>query len=663
MSTIGSVGVRIVPNLAGFGSTVSAAVAGSGSMLARSGAAAGLLISAPIIAGVAVGVGEAVKFESALAGVAKTTDGTKAQIDAIGTSVRDMAKEMPFTRENLLGMAEAVGRFGVSVEDIPQVTEMFAKLGTAIPEMNPEVAAEQMVRFFNIMNTPLPQWEKNLSTVVDLGNNTATSEQQIISFASRLAQIGAFTNATEDDILGLSAAFSAMNIRPDAGASSLTRVFLEMDEAIKGNADNMGVFNSLMGTTNEQFTELYTKDPAQAFVGFINGLKAAEAAGKPITGVLDQLGINDIRVRRTILAAMGNTELLTTSLDLANNAAENNTALQEEFAKRAETTESKWIMLKNRMSDVALTLGDALIPVMLDLMDAVEPVVEFIAMLAEGFLALDEDVRMFIVTAALIVAAIGPMVFIGSRLYAVIMNLRAALALLSASPVMIILMAIALVALLIILHWDTLKRWLSNFWQFLQEGWDGILLFVSDTWDAMGTKWEETWEGIANFFYEKWMMIKGWWDEFIQKIMDIIGWFINLRDNFGKAWDWIVQKAREAKDTLIAIMGEIGAAADRALGPLDEIIGGGINLAVGAYRQVTGKDNGGIVPGPIGAPRMILAHGGEEVIARHKGKGGGLGGNVVVNIANVTMANDMDVVRTSRMLAREAEREMKAAGL
>ncbi len=39
--------------------------------------------------------------------------------------------------------------------------------------------------------------------------------------------------------------------------------------------------------------------------------------------------------------------------------------------------------------------------------------------------------------------------------------------------------------------------------------------------------------------------------------------------------------------------------------------------------NIPGMDNGGIVPGPLGSPQLILAHGGETVLPTHK-MGGGL---------------------------------------
>lgn len=82
-----------------------------------------------------------------------------------------------------------------------------------------------------------------------------------------------------------------------------------------------------------------------------------------------------------------------------------------------------------------------------------------------------------------------------------------------------------------------------------------------------------------------------------------------------------------------------------------------------------GFDTGGVVPGPRGAPRVILAHGGETVLPTHKGPvnaGTGGGGpvtvNLSINLSNATIRNEQDIVTMSRMLADETRQALAATG-
>src|SRR5690606_20072448 len=91
-------------------------------------------------------------FESAFAGVEKTVDGTEAQIAELRQGIRDMANEMPATREEIAGVAEAAGQLGISVEGIEEFTRVMVMLGETT-NLTAEMAATQMARIANIMQT------------------------------------------------------------------------------------------------------------------------------------------------------------------------------------------------------------------------------------------------------------------------------------------------------------------------------------------------------------------------------------------------------------------------------------------------------------------------------------------------------------------------------
>jgi TP901 family phage tail tape measure protein len=632
--------------------------------MARAGASAGLLVSAPIVAAVATGISQAVSFETALAGVAKTVDAPKEAIDKLGVKIRDMAKEMPFAREEIAGMSEAVGRFGIDINNIPAVTEMFLKLGAAIPDMNAQTAAEEMVKFFNVMKTPQSEWEPNLSSIVALGNDLPTTEQAIISFAGRLSQIGNFVpNISEADVLGLAGAFSALNIKPQAGGSSISRVFLEMDTAVKTGGETLDTFTKLMGLTNAQFSEAYRQDPAHLFVDFLDAVKAAGDAGAPINDILDSIGLNDIRVRQAILAGSNNTALVRDALNLSNNSMKESSALQTEYDKRVETTASKWTMFKNKLSDATMVMGSAFLPVLLDVMTALEPFVEMLGNVATVFSEMDPGIRKFISIMLALVVTAGPAIFIFSKMIMMIKAMNAAFWILTANPVVLVIMAIALAALLVIHNWSTLKEWFFAFWEWFYTNWDKLWAWFFEKLTLFKAWWSETWESIANWVGEKASIISGHIEWLINLIQSIGDWIGDLPNKFVAAWDWIVRTVRGARDDLFALFAEIGSAADRALGPVDEILGAGFGLVGSAIGQVIGKDNGGIVPGPIGAPRMILAHGGEEVVARHKGKGDGGSRTLTINLNGpIRLNSDEDVLQLRRMIQQQEDMDMLARG-
>ncbi len=81
------------------------------------------------------------------------------------------------------------------------------------------------------------------------------------------------------------------------------------------------------------------------------------------------------------------------------------------------------------------------------------------------------------------------------------------------------------------------------------------------------------------------------------------------------------------------------------IGGIGNIIGG-IGKGIGSLLGFAG---GGIVPGPIGKPRLVVAHGGEQFggLDNNFGGGGGRGTSVVVNVGG-SVVSDRDLVQFIR---------------
>lgn len=60
------------------------------------------------------------------------------------------------------------------------------------------------------------------SAIVDLGNNYATTEQDIVNMATRLAATATTAGISEQGILALSTALSSVGIEAEAGGTAMS---------------------------------------------------------------------------------------------------------------------------------------------------------------------------------------------------------------------------------------------------------------------------------------------------------------------------------------------------------------------------------------------------------------------------------------------------------
>lgn len=158
-------------------------------------------------------------FESAITGVAKTTDLSETELADMRDAIMDMSTRIPATTEEIAGVAEAAGQLGIQKDALLDFTETMTMLGTAT-NMTAEDAATALARFANITGMSADNYGRLGSVIVDLGNNFATTESEITQMGTRLASGGKLAGLTEPQIMALAAAMSSVGIEAEAGGTA-----------------------------------------------------------------------------------------------------------------------------------------------------------------------------------------------------------------------------------------------------------------------------------------------------------------------------------------------------------------------------------------------------------------------------------------------------------
>ncbi|MGH3096102.1 MAG: phage tail tape measure protein, partial [Streptosporangiales bacterium] len=316
---------------------------------------------AAILAGVGLSVRAAVKWESAWAGVTKTVNGSKEQMAALEGGLRDLARTLPASHEEIAKVAESAGQLGVKRKDILSFTKTMIDMGVST-DLTADQAATSMARFANIMGTPTRQIGKLGATIVNLGNKGASTESEIVDMGLRIAGAGRQIGLSEGEVLGFANALSSVGIRAEAGGSAISRVFVTMSQAVEKGGNDLDTFARVAGMSADQFKQKFQKDAAGATVAFITGLGQMNKTGKSTFGTLNQLGFSGIRVRDTLLRASNASDVFAKSIRDGNTAWRDGSALIKEANKRYATTESQLRIARNRLDDFAISMGETFLP-------------------------------------------------------------------------------------------------------------------------------------------------------------------------------------------------------------------------------------------------------------------------------------------------------------
>lgn len=458
---IGTALIRVLPSTMGFSSALSSGLSKEARSFQRAGDAMSLAVSGPIIAAFAGAANQAIKFESAFAGVRKTVNATEGEFTKLKDGIVNMANRMPATREQIAGVVEAAGRFGVANEDLLSFTETAVKLGVST-NLSADQAAESLTRLANIIHLPGDQFSNLASTIVALGNDFPTTESEIANFAKRLAGAGSVVGASTADIVGLSAALPSLGLRQEAAGTAFTRVMLNMQSAVIGGGDDLKKMAKIAGVSANEFATAFRTNPVQAIVTFIGGIKRLQDSGGDVAKTLKDVGLGEIRVRDSLLRSAQNVDLLQRALTTANGAWKDNNALNIEAEKRFKTTASQMQIFKNNVSNIGRILGETLLPQINKMFEIMKPFLDLLKAMADGYAKLPGPLQTAITSTLLFVAAIGPLISIGTRLFHAFQLIASGISIvttmLAANPIVLVLLAIAAAGYLIYRNWDTLSK-------------------------------------------------------------------------------------------------------------------------------------------------------------------------------------------------------------
>lgn len=414
-------------------------------------------ITLPLVALAGASVNSAMEFETAFTGVEKTVNGTAEQLEELKKGIKDMSEELPSSTTEIAAVAEAAGQLGIQTENILGFSKAMIDLGNST-NLTADEAASQLAKFANIMQMSQQDFDKLGSSIVDLGNNFATTEADIVDMSMRLAGAGKQVGLSEGEVLGLATALSSVGIEAEMGGSAISKAMVKMQSAVevgggklndtlkktgkslrdlelmsandsKGFKElsqsvgltstelkqmitagaNLEDFAKVSGMSAEEFKKAWKDDAAGALSAFIKGLGDAESKGDSAITMLTEMGLTEVRLRDSLLRAANAGDLFNNAIETGTKAWDENTALTNEANKRYETLASKVQITKNKLSNLATNMGNKMTPTVSKMLDKVDDLID-------SFDDLTEEETLNIIKTVAFVAGIGPALTILGKL-------------------------------------------------------------------------------------------------------------------------------------------------------------------------------------------------------------------------------------------------------
>jgi TP901 family phage tail tape measure protein len=306
----------------------------------------------------------AMEYESSMADVAKVVgwinkSGTPTQIKQykeLKQSALDLSTQIPLTAGEITRIMEAAGQSNVAKnnKELIDFTKTAAQMSTAF-DVSAEQAGEWMANWRAGLNLTQDEVAALADQINYLGNTSSADAAKLSEVVSRVGALGQGAGLSAGQVAALAA--SMPGVEPEVAATSIKNF---MAALTKGNAltkKGKAVLES-MGMSAAGLAERMQDDAQGAILDVLAALKKLPEAEQ--NAAMTQLFGSESIAGISLMA--NNTQNLTEQMGKVGDASLYTGSMLEEFAARSDTTANKVELAKNSLSNLAITLGDQLLP-------------------------------------------------------------------------------------------------------------------------------------------------------------------------------------------------------------------------------------------------------------------------------------------------------------
>jgi TP901 family phage tail tape measure protein len=301
-------------------------------------------------------VQKAIEFESAMADVAKVSGFDASGLDEFGRDLRDLARsEIPMAVTELAALAENAAASGVGDADLVDFTRMTAKAALAWGVSGAQ-AGEDLAKLREALRLSTAETMAYADAINHLSDQTASTAPDLTNFARRVASQGEFYGFSKEQSLAFGSAMISAGAETEVAATS----FRNMGRALtKGAGATKSVKEAYrtLGLDSGKVAKAMQEDAVGTTLEVVKRLGQLPEYMQA-TVMSDLFGDE----ARALAPLLNNVELLERTLGLVSDETAYAGSVQAEFARRAATTEFNLQRLKNQVDDVAMAIGNALLP-------------------------------------------------------------------------------------------------------------------------------------------------------------------------------------------------------------------------------------------------------------------------------------------------------------
>ena len=443
------------------------------------------LAAGAMIGAFGLAASKAMAFESAMADVRKVVNfDTAAEFDAMNKSVMDMAGRIPMAADGIAAIIAAAGQSGIAKQDLAEFAEQAAKMGVAF-DLTGDQAGKMMADWRAGMGLTLPQVYSLADAVNHLSNNMNATAPALGEVIQRVGAVAMTCGLGATQVAALGAAFLSAGAGPEIAATALKNFTGALVRGTAMSKSQAEAFKAIGFEATQLAKDMQTDAQGTIF-------KVLEAlAQKPkelqVSLLSEMFGQESIGAIAPLLKNMDN---LRQAFGLVGDAANYAGSMQNEFDVRSKTTENALQLLSNRLTNLAIAVGNAFLPAIGGAASVLGGFVDILRAAAETKVgqAILQIAGAFGTALAAVTALSAAMWFfsaMGPMITKVLLPVRAALLGLSA-PVLAVIATLALLYAAWRTNFGGMADYLSDAWQKITLTVRGVLAVFQNLKDGSG---------------------------------------------------------------------------------------------------------------------------------------------------------------------------------
>lgn len=286
------------------------------------------------------------------------------EIVGLGTEMRGIRTD------KLMDIATAGAKMGVPVSQLKEYTATIAKLSMAMDDIEPGEIADAMGKLaMGIFKVDAIEGAKSIGSAIDeLADNFATKGSTIIDVMTRMGGTAHSMGITADQTAAMAAALTATGVSAERAGSGLEKMLGKMLSSNK-HAN----FAKVMGISTAEFAAMVKDKPMEAVNGFLESVSKLDAAQQRLA--IQSVGIGGLNIGITQKLA-GNIDEVSRALGIAAHQYETQEKVERAYASHSEKLSAKWDQTVNKLTAMAVSGGDVLMPLASRLLDWVMPIID-----------------------------------------------------------------------------------------------------------------------------------------------------------------------------------------------------------------------------------------------------------------------------------------------